>query len=154
MQRDATALCGSRHERGGDRHGYRWGHATGKLGVHGGKIAIDRPRVRARSGSELALQSWEAAQTEAWLGCWAMNPDADQRLDASLRARGAPAGRRHLRPCRRGRGGAWAERPSGPEFSRPGHIGRNVWNGATCSQSHCLPCQRATAFGIGDLRIL
>ena len=73
MEQDATKLCGARHERSGDRRGYRWGHAAGKLGFHGGKVAIERPRVRTRGGPELVLPSWEAAQAEDWLGRWAMN---------------------------------------------------------------------------------
>jgi putative transposase len=73
MQQDAVELCGSRHERGSDRRGYRWGRTAGKLGFHGGKATIDRPRVRSRIGHELSLPSWEAAQAEDWLGQWAMN---------------------------------------------------------------------------------
>ena len=64
MDQDAAKLCGARHERSGDRRGYRWGHAAGKLGFHGGKVAIERPRVRARNGAEMAIPSWEAAQAE------------------------------------------------------------------------------------------
>jgi transposase-like protein len=73
MEQDAVELCGSRHERGGDRRGYRWGRTTGKLGFHGGKAAVERPRVRSRVGQELSLPSWDAAQAEDWLGRWAMN---------------------------------------------------------------------------------
>ena len=73
MEQDAVELCGSRHERGSDRRGYRWGRTAGKLGFHGGKAAIERPRVRSRIGHELSLPSWEAAQAEDWLGRWAMN---------------------------------------------------------------------------------
>lgn len=73
MEQDAAALCGPRHGRGSDRRGHRWGRAAGKLGFHGGKVAVARPRVRARGGAELALPSWEAAQAEDWLGRWAMN---------------------------------------------------------------------------------
>ena len=73
MEQDAVELCGSRHERGSDRRGYRWGRTAGKLGFHGGKAAIDRPRIRSRIGHELSLPSWEAAQAEDWLGRWAMN---------------------------------------------------------------------------------
>jgi putative transposase len=73
MERDATEMCGPRHGRGGDRRGYRWGRTTGKLGFHGGKVDIERPRVRARGGAEVALPSWEVAQAEDWLGRWAMN---------------------------------------------------------------------------------
>jgi putative transposase len=74
MQHDAVELCGARHARSSDRRGYRWGRTAGKLGFHGGKVAIERPRVRARGDdAELSLPSWEAAQAEDWLGRWAMN---------------------------------------------------------------------------------
>jgi putative transposase len=73
MEHDAVGLCGPRHGRSIDRRGYRWGRTAGKLGFHGGKVAIERPRVRAHGGAELALPSWEAAQAEDWLGRWAMN---------------------------------------------------------------------------------
>ena len=74
MEGDAAGLCGPRHGRSTTRRGHRWGRAAGKLGFHGGKVAIDRPRVRAcNNGAEMALPSWEAAQAEDWLGRWAMN---------------------------------------------------------------------------------
>ena|SRR5690349_21287849 len=68
---DAAELCGPRHGRKRDRRAYRWGRTTGKLGFHGGKVSIVRPRVRARGGAELGLPSWEAAQAEDWLAQWA-----------------------------------------------------------------------------------
>ena len=73
MEEDATALCGQRHERLSSRAAYRWGKTTGKVGFHGGKIEVARPRVRGRSGAEVALPSWETAMAEDWLGRWAMN---------------------------------------------------------------------------------
>jgi len=73
MERDAAELCGPRHGRNSNRRGHRWGRTAGKLGFHGGKVSIERPRVRARGGAELTLPSWEAAQAEDWLGRWAMN---------------------------------------------------------------------------------
>jgi putative transposase len=73
MERDAVELCGPRYGRNRDRCGHRWGRTAGKLGFHGGKVSIERPRVRARDGAELALPSWEAAQAGDWLGRWAMN---------------------------------------------------------------------------------
>ena len=73
MEQDAVELCGSRHERSRDRRGYRWGRTTGKVGFHGGKAAVERPRVRSRVGHEFSLPSWDAAQAEDWLGRWAMN---------------------------------------------------------------------------------
>jgi len=73
MESDAEAACGPRHARGQGRRGHRWGHTTGKIGFHGGKMAIDRPRVRGRDGKELSLASWDQAVAEDWLGKWAMN---------------------------------------------------------------------------------
>jgi transposase-like protein len=74
MEQDATELCGGRHQRGGGRRGYRWGRTAGRLGFHGGKVAIERPRVRGRGdGAELSLPSWQAAVAEDWLGRCAMN---------------------------------------------------------------------------------
>jgi len=72
MEADATRLCGVRYGRDG-KDGHRWGRTKGKLGFHGGKVALERPRVRARDGGELPLPSWEAAMAEDWLGKWALN---------------------------------------------------------------------------------
>ena len=73
LERDAEATCGPRHARGQGRRGHRWGHTQGKIGFHGGKVVIDRPRVRGRAGKELSLASWDRAVAENWLGKWAMN---------------------------------------------------------------------------------
>jgi len=74
MEGDAARLCGVRYGRDDGKDGYRWGRTKGKLGFHGGKVALERPRVRSRDGGEIALPSWEAAMAEDWLGRWAMNP--------------------------------------------------------------------------------
>ncbi len=68
---DAQRLAGPRHSRG-ERVGHRWGATKGKIGFHGGKVAVRRPRVRSE-GHEVALPTWRAAQAEDWLGRWAMN---------------------------------------------------------------------------------
>ena len=73
MERDAEEACGPRHCRSASRRGYRWGLTSGKLGFHGGKISVERPRVRAPGGKEMVLPSWEQAVAEDWLGAWAMN---------------------------------------------------------------------------------
>ena len=70
---DAQQLTGPRHGRGGERSGQRWGATKGKIGFHGGKVAVQRPRVRSYDGHEVALPTWTAAQAEDWLGRWAMN---------------------------------------------------------------------------------
>jgi hypothetical protein len=36
-------------------------------------VEVERPRVRAKDGAELPLPSWEAAQSEDFLGRWALN---------------------------------------------------------------------------------
>jgi len=70
---DARQLTGAPYGRGEDRVGYRWGTTKGKIGFHGGKVAVHRPRVRSYDGREVELPTWTAAQTEDWLGRWAMN---------------------------------------------------------------------------------
>jgi putative transposase len=69
---DAKQLAGAPHSRGGGRVGHRWGRTRGKVGFHGGKVVVRRPRVRSE-GHEVALPTWRAAQAEDWLGRWAMN---------------------------------------------------------------------------------
>jgi transposase-like protein len=73
MDHDTQAVCGPRHARGDDRQAYRWGKTKGKIGFHGGKVEIERPRLRGFDGKEQAVPSWEAAVAEDWLGKWAMN---------------------------------------------------------------------------------
>jgi len=73
MEQDARAACGERHERGRRRRAHRWGKTKGKIGFHGGKVEMARPRLRGFDGKEQALPSWEGALSEDWLGKWAMN---------------------------------------------------------------------------------
>src|SRR6201990_2776527 len=70
---DAQQLAGAHHSRDGGRGGPRWGRRKGKIGFHGGKVAVHRPRIRSLDGHEVALPTWTAAQSEDWLGRWAMN---------------------------------------------------------------------------------
>src|ERR1700736_1710041 len=55
------------------RRGHRWGRTKGKIGFHGGKVDIERPRVRELNGKELSLPSWEHAVEADWLGKWALS---------------------------------------------------------------------------------
>lgn len=73
MEQDAIQLCGPRYGHQNGCVGHRWGRTTGKVGFHGGKVGLERPRVRARAGQEMALHSWEAAQAEDLLGRWSTN---------------------------------------------------------------------------------
>jgi len=73
MDHDAQAICGPRHARGRQRRAHRWGKTKGKIGFHGGKVEIERPRLRSFDGKEQLVPSWEAAVAENWLGKWAMN---------------------------------------------------------------------------------
>src|SRR5687767_8587227 len=61
---DAQQLTGAPHSRGGCRVGHRWGRTRGKIGFHGGKVAVHRPRVRGLDGHEVSLPTWTAAQAE------------------------------------------------------------------------------------------
>jgi putative transposase len=49
---DAQQLAGARHSRG-ERVGHRWGATKGKLGFHGGKVVVRRPRVRSATATRL-----------------------------------------------------------------------------------------------------
>ena len=73
MEADVEAACGARHARPPARRAHRWGRTRGCLGFHGGKIGVERPRVRGVDGYEVSLPSWESAVGEDWLGRWAMN---------------------------------------------------------------------------------
>ena len=73
MEADARSACGPRHARGKQRTAHRWGRTKGKIGFHGGKVEIERPRLRGFDGKEQALPSWEGTVMEDWLGKWAMN---------------------------------------------------------------------------------
>src|SRR6266852_2087109 len=73
LENDAQEACGPRHSRVEGRRGYRWGRTQGKIGFHGGRVDIERPRVRELGGKDMVLPSWERAITEDWLGRWALN---------------------------------------------------------------------------------
>jgi putative transposase len=73
LREDAQRLTGAPHSRGGGRLGHRRGTTEGKIGFHGGKVTVHRPRVGSFDGHEVALPTWTAAQAEDWFGCWAMN---------------------------------------------------------------------------------
>lgn len=74
MEKDAAEICGERHQRHDGRKGRRWGTIEGKAAFHGGRVAIERPRLRSPDGKqEVELPSWEAATSEDLLGPWAMN---------------------------------------------------------------------------------
>ena len=113
LEEDATRVCGPRYGRADGRDGHRWGKTTGKVGFHGGKVEIERPRVRARHGDEVTLPSWEAALSEDLLGKWALNLMLITSRRASSAApsacRRATCPRRTERGCpsRRYRAGSW-----------------------------------------------
>lgn len=73
MEADVTAACGPRHGREAARRAHRWGRTRGRIGFHGGKIEVDRPRIRSVDGGEVTIPSREAAAEEHWLDRWAIN---------------------------------------------------------------------------------
>src|SRR4029079_14078733 len=73
LEEEAADLCGERHQRHEDRQGRRWGKARSPVAFHGGRVDIERRRVRTPDGQqELELPSLAAGQREDWLGRWAM----------------------------------------------------------------------------------
>ncbi len=93
MSADAEALCGSRHARSGERKGHRWGTTRSEIAYHGGKVKVERPRVRDFAGREMSLPSWELLSGTRTLASLGDESDGDQRLDPQVCPRGAPAGR-------------------------------------------------------------
>ena len=95
MEQDAEAICGSRHARGEGRQADRWGRRKGRIGFHGGKVDVERPRVRGLDGEERILASWKSAVGENWLGEWAMNPTliavSTRKFERSVRLPGGDA---------------------------------------------------------------
>jgi putative transposase len=73
LSEDVEQLAGAPHSRSEGRVGHRWGLTKGKIGFHGGRVSVHRPRVRSYEGQEVQLPTWTAAQAEDWLGRWAMN---------------------------------------------------------------------------------
>jgi transposase-like protein len=74
MDEEAKALAGDPHARDPGKPGHRWGRTRGRLGFHGGKVELERPRVRSKTtGKELPLPSWQEAAEAGWLQQWAMN---------------------------------------------------------------------------------
>ena len=99
---DAQQLAGTPHNRGGGRIGHRWGITKGKIGFHGGKVAVHRPRVRSYDGHEVAVPTWTAAQAEDWLSRWAMNLMLINVSTRKLTARRPAARGRSASLCRDG----------------------------------------------------
>lgn len=91
MEADVTAACGPRHGRDAARRAHRLGRTWGRIGFHGGKIEVERPRVRGVDGREVTIPSWDgcAGGLARSLG---NEPDADQCVDAPVRPR-CPAAR-------------------------------------------------------------
>src|SRR5260370_23363347 len=77
MDRDAQAICGPRHARGRDRRAHRWGKTKGKIGFPGGKVAIERPRLRGFVGKEQPVPRWEAGSCGGVARGMGPEPDAE-----------------------------------------------------------------------------
>src|SRR3979490_1831898 len=60
------AACGPRHGRDAAGRAHRWGRTQGRIGFHGGKIEVERPRVRGVDGREVTIPSWETAAQGDW----------------------------------------------------------------------------------------
>jgi hypothetical protein len=74
MNEDVARLAGDRYEHCPDKPGYRWGHTKSQAGFHGGKVEVDRPRVRSKAtGKEMALPSWEEISAGGYLDQWVVN---------------------------------------------------------------------------------
>ncbi len=74
LDEDVTDLAGERSGHNADKPGYRWGTTPTQVGLHGGTVALQRPRVRSKaSGEEMTLPSWAALQDRTLLGISVVN---------------------------------------------------------------------------------
>lgn len=64
LERDREQFCGPRYRHNGKREASRDGHVPGELVLGGRRVALPRPRVRRKDGSELRLPTWEAFAKE------------------------------------------------------------------------------------------
>ena len=71
-ERDGAEPRGPRYGRHSDRRDHLWGRTAGGLGFRGGRVGIERPRMRARGGARLTLASWVAAQRVEWPRRWVL----------------------------------------------------------------------------------
>ena len=73
MEEDAEQAAGRRCGRDPGAPGHRWGTAVGTLGFQGGRVAVERPRVRDNksAGREIPLPSWEEFRDRGHLDEWA-----------------------------------------------------------------------------------
>jgi hypothetical protein len=85
---DAQQLTGGPYSRGEHRVGQRWGTTKGKIGFHGGKVAVHRPRVRSYDGREVNRRPPQAADAAAAL---ARLHQRDRQCVASAATRSAGA---------------------------------------------------------------
>jgi hypothetical protein len=46
MEQDAIETRGRRDGHKDGKAGHRWGNTHGKIGLHGGKLSLEQPRVR------------------------------------------------------------------------------------------------------------
>src|SRR3979409_1295110 len=67
MEADVTAGRRAGAGRDAARRAHRGGRTQGRIGFHGGKIEVERPRVRGVDGREVTIPSWETAAQGDWL---------------------------------------------------------------------------------------
>ena len=73
LEEDAEALAGPRHKSSPGKPCHRWGTTTGTACYQGGKVAVERPRVRdKRTKKEAPLPTWtwlsESDDIRRWMG--------------------------------------------------------------------------------------
>ena len=64
LQAEADAICGPRYKNDPNRQFYRWGSQPGYVCIAAVKTPITRPRVRAKSGGEVQLETYKMLRNE------------------------------------------------------------------------------------------
>ena len=118
LEEDRVAVCGPRYAHQPERRAYRAGHAPSEVVLGGRKVAVRRPRVRARRPGSVAAHG---------PGLYEHRPAQPARRRATARRRGDPPVWPESGTAGRGRPHAGDEQECGESAfcgADPGAIGR------------------------------
>jgi putative transposase len=73
----AEQVAGAPHSRSEGRVGHRWGLTKGKIGFHGGRVTVHRPRVRSYEGQEVQSADLDGGPGRGLAWPLGHEPDAD-----------------------------------------------------------------------------
>ena len=92
---DAQQLAGTPHNRGGGRVGHRWGRTKGKIGFHGGKVAVVQAGTRRHcvkaQGLDVSLRPLAGLAQNEEFRCAGCEARSGRRLGETRPCKRSPA---------------------------------------------------------------